>query len=287
MTGSPRPEFEASDQQLDGSYRPPAGTPAEASGPAEPVGHAEPIGHTEPAAGSRWPGSLRRPRILAAAAVVVAAACGAAWALGGDEQSGPARFTTLPEPCLLVPGTTLERHVPDSGPPVAGESDTSETERYASCEWAEPLPGAAGDETAAHQLTVAVRLHLDGVAPAKSEYEGAWTGARHLSGTSRSASGSLHAEAPALVDIGDEAFTSYTTLTGPLGRSGTATTTVRLRNAVITVRFRETITPPGKDASPKGGASRAPDEDAARAGAEEAAEGVADALANCKDCLSD
>lgn len=224
---------------------------------------------------------------MAAGALAVVALSGAVWASTGDGESGSATFTSTPEPCTLVPWTALEQHVPNSSPPVPSETGPSATERYAACEWTEPQQGTAGAETLTfHRLNVAVRLHLDGVKQAEAEYDAAWNGARALDGTSKAAGGSLHAEAPIVIEMGDQAFVGYTTLKGPLGEAGTVTATVRLRNAVITVRYRGTTSRLGKDGSPKADASKALDEEAARAGAETIAKGVVDALSNCADCLS-
>ncbi|TDB95621.1 hypothetical protein [Actinomadura sp. 7K534] len=278
-----RPEFEPPDQQLDGSQRPTGDPPAD---PPEPA--AVPFAQAGPAAEPRWRRTARRPWPLAAGALAVVALSGAVWASTGDGgESGSATFTSTPEPCTLVPWTALEQHVPNSSPPVPSETGPSATERYAACEWTEPQQGTAGAETLTfHRLNVAVRLHLDGVEQAEAEYDAAWNGARTLGGTSKAAGGSLHAEAPIVIEMGDEAFVGYTTLKGSLGEAGTVTATVRLRNAVITVRYRGTTSRLGKDGSPKAGASKALDEEAARAGAETIAKGVVDALSNCADCLS-
>jgi hypothetical protein len=190
----------------------------------------------------------------------------------------------MPEPCSLVPGETLERYVPRSDPPVPNEAVNSADERYGACEWEEPA-GARGVRVV-HRLNVSVRLHLDGVASAKAEYDAAWNGARSMAGTTKGAPGSLHAEAPGVARIGDQAFAQHLTLSGPLGRTGTVAATVRLRNAVISVRFRGTSTPLDVDGSPKTRAASPLDEAAARAGAEAAARDVAGALAACHDCLS-
>ncbi|XRQ10845.1 hypothetical protein ACN3XK_08105 [Actinomadura welshii] len=283
----PHPEFEPPDQRLDGSQRT-AGEPS----PGTPGPAAVPFGQAEPAAAPRWRRLTRRPWPLAAGALALAilsgaVLSGAVWALTGDDgESGPAAFTSMPEPCTLVPGPALERHVPNSAPPVPNEAEPSATERYAACEWAEPQLGPAGtEELSSHRLNVAVRLRLDGVEQAEAEYDAAWNGARTLNGTSTTAGGSLHAEAPAVIELGDQAFVHYTALKGPLGQAGTAAATVRLRNAVVTVRYRGTTSQLTKDGSPKAGASKALDEEAARAGAETVAKGVTETLANCTDCL--
>ncbi|TDC90348.1 hypothetical protein [Actinomadura sp. 7K507] len=281
MSDESRPTFEPPDQRLDGADRTAGEPPAD---PPEPADLPVPVTET---AKSRWPRITRRRWALVSGAVALAAASGAAWALGGhDGGSAPARFTSIPEPCLLVPGYTLERHVPNSDAPVPAKAATSATERYGACEWAEPSLGPPGAKTlTAHRLNVAVRLHLGGATQAESEFDAAWNGARSMAGKSQGAGGSLHAEAPSVIGIGDRAFTHYSTLKGPLGRSGTATVTVRLDNAVISVRYRGTTSELGKDGSPKAGASKAPDEEATRADAETIAKSVTDTLATCADCV--
>lgn len=158
----------------------------------------------------------------------------------------------MPEPCSLVPGETLERYVPNSEPPVPSEARNSADARYEACEWAEPMGAAGSAETlTSHRLNVAVRLHLDGTEPAKSEYDAAWGGARSMAGTADGAAGALHAEAPVTMGIGDQAFAQHLTLSGSLGRSGSVAATVRLRNAVISVRYRGRRRRAGVDGAPK------------------------------------
>lgn len=267
LSDGSRPEFVASEQELDGSTR-----------VVEDVAAEMP----EPEARRRWSGSRRRWAAGAGAVALVAGGVGwGVYAVSGEDE--PARFTSMPEPCSLVPGEMLERYVPLSDPPVPDKDAKSAGERYAACSWAE-RPGLAGVQ-ASRRLDVSVRLHLEGVAPAKAEYDAAWSGARTMEGTSKGASGSLRAEAPVLLRVGDQAFAQHLTLTGPLGQSGTAAATVRLRNAVITVRFRTTASPAGKDASPK--TPEAPlDKANGRAAAEAAARSATAALAACGTCLS-
>ncbi|MEU8123203.1 hypothetical protein AB0C21_31205 [Spirillospora sp. NPDC049024] len=266
----------APDQQLDGSDR--LGEEARVEVPEPAAEEAE----AHVAVPRRWWASRWA---LGAGALVLVAAAGGVWAVSGSSgESGPARFTSMPEPCSLVPGETLERYVPMSDPPVPSKARNSPDERYEACEWAEPV-GAKGVGTS-RRLNVSVRLHLDGLTSAKSEYDAAWDGARSMAGTAKGAPGSLHAEAPAAIGIGDQAFTQHLTLTGPLGRSGSVAATVRLRNAVISVRFRGTTSPLGVDGSPKVGKAVPLDEAAARAGAEAAAREIAKTLAACEDCLS-
>ncbi|WUH98135.1 hypothetical protein OHR68_32225 [Spirillospora sp. NBC_00431] len=282
MPDESRPEFEAPDQHLDGSDRPVEQPPVE---PPEQASEPPPKD-----AASRWPGMARRPWVLGAAALAVAVAIGGtAWALNGsDEEPEPARFTSMPaEPCSLVPGGTLEQYVPNSDPPVPGEAKNSATERYIACEWSEPPEGSAGAKAlTAHRLNVAIRLHLDGQAGAKSEYDAAWAGAKAMAGTAKGAAGALHAEAPVATRIGEHAFTHYSTLKGPLGQSGTAAATVHLRNAVITVRYTGTTSPLDKGASPKASTPKPLDEAPARSGAENVARGITNTLAACTKCLT-
>ncbi|MEO3826961.1 hypothetical protein [Actinomadura sp. B10D3] len=268
----------AADQALDGSDLP-------AAEAAEPAVEAE-----EPAANAphrRWWSTASGRWGLVAGAVVLVAA-GAVWALrGASGESEAGRFTSMPEACSLVPGEALERYVPNSEPPVPSEARNSANDRYEACEWAEPMGSATGAKTlASHRLNVAVRLHLDGVDPAKSEYDAAWGGARAMAGTTDGAAGALHAEAPVTLGVGDQAFAQHLTLTGSLGRSGTVAATVRLRNAVISVRYRGTTSPAGVDGAPKAGKTAPLDEAQARAGAETVARGIAGTLATCKDCVS-
>ncbi|SNT26724.1 hypothetical protein SAMN05443665_102186 [Actinomadura meyerae] len=273
MSEGSRPEFIASEQQLDGSYRPVEEPPTE-----EPPAEAP-----EAAASRRWPGRRRWWAAGAGALVLVAGGVGW-WVQAASGEDEPARFTSMPEPCSLVPGETLEQYVPRSDPPVPNEAENSADERYAACSWAE-RPGLAGVQ-ASRRIDVSVRLHLDGTASAKSEYDAAWNSARTMEGTSTDAPGSLRAEAPTLIRVGDQAFAQNLTLTGPLGRSGTAAATVRLRNAVITVRFRATVSPDAKDASPKTREAPPVDKASARAAAEAAARSATSALAACRTCLS-
>jgi hypothetical protein len=270
-----RPEFVAPEQQLDGSER--SAEEPDAGPPEAPAEMAEP---------RRWPSRASGRRLaLAAGALALVAAGGGAWALSGPSgDSTSARFTSVPEPCALVPGETLERYVPGSDPPVPSKAKNSADERYEACEWAEPMGARAARTLTSHRLNVSVRLHLDGVKPAKSEYDAAWGGARSMAGTSDADVGSLHAEAPTVIGVGDQAFAQHLTLTGSLGRSGTVATTVRLRNAVITVRYRGTTSPLGVDGSPKAGKAAPLDEAAAREGAEAVARSITNTLATCKDC---
>jgi hypothetical protein len=274
-----RPEFVAPEQQLDGSERPveePVAEPVEQA-PEPPAGE---VPRRFPLTGGRW--------IAGAGALVLVAAGGIFWALSGpSRETAPPRFTSMPEACSLVPGEALERYVPNSEPPVPSEARNSAGDRYEACEWAEPMGAARGVKTlTSHRLNVSVRLHLDGVKPAKSEYDAAWGGARSMAGTTDGDVGSLHAEAPTVIGIGDQAFTQHLTLTGSLGRSGTVAATVRLRNAVISVRYRGTTSPAGVDGSPKAGTTAPLGEAEARAGAEAVARGIAGTLATCEDCLS-
>ncbi|WP_396445965.1 hypothetical protein [Actinomadura sp.] len=265
----------AADQALDGSDLP-------AAEPAEPVPDAADTGGDFPR--RRWWAAGRRRWAVGAGALVLVAG-GVGWAVSASSgDSAPARFTSMPKPCELVPGETLERYVPRSDPPVPNEAANSADERYEACEWAEP-PGAKGVR-ASHRLSVSVRLHLDGAASAKAEYDAAWDGANSMAGTAKGAPGSLHAEAPSVARIGDQAFTQHLTLSGPLGATTTAAATARLRNAVITVRFRGTRSPLDVDGSPKTREAAPMDEATALAGAEAAARGIADTLAACEECLS-
>ncbi|MFB4308697.1 hypothetical protein [Actinomadura sp. GTD37] len=258
----------ASEQELDGSARVVEDAPAEAP---------------EPAARGRRP--VPRGRWAAGAGAVALIAGGIGWGVhAASGEAEPARFTSMPEPCSLVPGETLERYLPLTDPPVPDEGAKSADERYVGCSWVE-RPGLTGVQ-ASRRLDVSVRLHLKNVTLAEAEYDAAWNGARTMEGTSKGAPGSLRAEAPTLIRIGDRAFAQYLTLTGPLGRSGTAAATVRLRNAVITVRFRATASPAGKDASPKTREAPPLDKAAARAAAEAAARGMTAALTACRTCLS-
>ncbi|MCQ0008422.1 hypothetical protein [Actinomadura madurae] len=275
MSEGSRPEFVAPEQQLDGSERPVEEQAAEA--PAPP-----------PRDARRWSRLTHRRWVLGAVALALVAGGGAFWALGGPSgESEAGRFTSMPEPCSLVPGETLERYVPNSEPPVPSEARNSADARYEACEWAEPMGAAGSAETlTSHRLNVAVRLHLDGTEPAKSEYDAAWGGARSMAGTADGAAGALHAEAPVTMGIGDQAFAQHLTLSGSLGRSGSVAATVRLRNAVISVRYRGTTSPAGVDGAPKAGKTAPLDEAEARAGAEAVARGIAGTLAACKDCVS-
>lgn len=291
MPDESRPEFEAPDQQLDGSARPVERPPAQPPAhPTEPPEVPEPPEPPTKNAPSRWPNMARSPWILATVALATAVAVGVtAWTLNGsDGKPNPARFTSMPaEPCSLVPGGTLEQYVPNSDPPVPGVAKNSATERYIACEWTEPSVAAAGTKTlTTHRLNIAVRLHLDGVSPAKSEYDAAWGGAGAMAGTAKGAAGDLHAEAPTVTRIGDQAFTHYSTLKGPLGQSGAVAATVRLRNAVISVRYTGTTSPLDKTGSPKPNASKPLDEATARTAAETVTRSVTDTLKACTKCLT-
>ncbi len=223
---------------------------------------------------------------IAGGAFAAAAVLGTAvWATSGSgDDARPTRFTSMPEACSLVPGEILERIVPRSEPPVPSTAQNSTTARYAACEWSEPPGIARPGTTAAHRLDISVRLHLDGDAAAKSEYDAAWRGARAMAGTATGAPGDLHGEAPSVVRIGEQAFTQHLTLNGTLGRSGTVKTTARLRNAVITVRYTGATAEPGT-ADPKTREKPPLDEATARNGAEQVARAVTEALTRCGTCL--
>ncbi len=228
--------------------------------------------------------------------MVVAAALGAAvlvvgggvLAFGGSSPKPAAEpfFATLPAACPGPGEALMSRYLPRTEKPTQdGGWVLSGPEQYVSCTWSEPMSASGAKTVVSRQLHIAVRLYRDASALTKAtdEYGAAWRSSS--AGTMTDSIGSMHNEAPErLSGIGDEAFVHHRTAKTALRESGTASMSVRLQNAVISLEFqgaeypldRDGVTDPGK-ARPLGKAQ-------VREAVIAFGRNVAASLAACKKC---
>lgn len=283
----------APDQGLDGSSRR-AGNDDE----AVPVGVApEPVaegsehgsGAERPARWSVLGWAKARPRVAiagAAAAVLIGGAV--VWGTSGsDEKPAPRiHFAALPGACRSPSAAVLSKYMPAAGKPTPDTGGVSGDQRYAACDWREPLSAEKGRTLTSRHLRVAMRLFVgaSGLADAESDYRSAWRTSKQ--GTVTDSVGSIHNEAPILTrGLGDEAFLHHTVTTTALGRSGTSRMVVRTQNAVITVDFDGAAYPLDRDGVAVQRRGVPLDESVTRDAAQAIARDVTTALSSCKTCV--
>ncbi|WP_173098465.1 hypothetical protein [Actinomadura verrucosospora] len=281
----------APDQELDGSYREvhetggsegavpefvaPGPVPFEAEGP-------------ERASGFAW--TKKKSRVAIAGAVAAAVVIGGAvvWGTSGSGDKGAPRnhFVALPAGCEAPSPNLLKQYMPAAEKATPDVGGVSGDQKYASCDWREPLRAEKGKSLTSRHLRVATRLFVgaSGLADAKSDYQSAWRTSKQ--GTVTDSVGSVHNEAPVLTrGIGDEAFLHHSVTTTALGRSGTTRMVVRTQNAVVTIDFDGGTYPLDHDGIAVQRKGVPLDETVTRGAAQAIARDVTGALSACLTCV--
>ncbi|MWA06021.1 hypothetical protein F8568_037855 [Actinomadura sp. LD22] len=210
------------------------------------------------------------------------------WGTSGADEKPPPRihFAALPEACQAPSAAVLSKYMPAAEKPTPDTGGASGDQRYASCEWREPLSAQKGKTLISRHLRVAMRLFVgaSGLADAKSDYQSAWR--TSAQGTVTDSVGSIHNEAPVLTrGLGDDAFLHHSVTTTALGRSGTSRMVVRTENAVITVDFDGATYPLDHDGVAVQKKAVPLDESVTREAAQAVARDVTTALSSCKTCV--
>lgn len=292
MAEGSRPEFVAPDQGLDGSYREAheTGGGDEAAPEAVAEGSKDVSVSESPARGSVPGWAKARPRVAIAGAAAAAVVLGGAllWGTSGSDKKPAPRiqFAALPEACQAPSAAVLSKYMPAAEKPTPDTGGVSGDQRYASCEWREPLSAQKGKSLTSRHLRVAIRRFVGaaGLADAKSDYRSAWRTSGQ--GTVTDNVGSIHNEAPVLTrGLGDEAFLHHRMTTTALGRSGLSRMVVRDSNVVITVDFDGATYPLDHDHVAVLGKATPLDESTTAEAAQAIARDTARVLTSCRPCL--